>query len=178
MSAAAGAVAAERSASWRRSWLAPAAWGAGLILAGMGAASIVTGALDARIAGFAGVSLGVAALIWGGACLARGRIVAPRIAIAGMIAALVDLGALLATTGGRASVVAAASAGALLLACAALSGVESRRRAAPSPVRIVPLLLAATLVAALGTPALGAVQDAATLRSDGTVPVIDPHHGH
>ena len=123
------------------------------------------------------MSLGVAALIWGGACLAHGRVLAPRIAIAGIVIALVDLAAMLATTDGRASIVGAASAGALLLVCAALCALESRRRDAPSGVRIVPLLLAASLVAVLGTPALGAVQDAATIRDDGTVPVIS-HHGH
>lgn len=177
MSGAAGADTAQRSAAWRRSWLAPAGWGAGLIIAGIGAASVVTGPLEARFAGFVGVSLGVAALIWGGACLAHGRVLAPRIAIAGIVIALVDLAAMLATTDGRASIVGAASAGALLLVCAALCTLESRRRDAPSGVRIVPLLLAAALVAVLGTPALGAVQDAATIRDDGTVPVIS-HHGH
>ncbi len=120
MSGAAGADTAQRSAAWRRSWLAPAGWGAGLIIAGIGAASVVTGPLEARIAGVVGVSLGVAALIWGGACLAHGRVLAPRIAIAGIVIALVDLAAMLATTDGRASIVGAASAGALLLVCAAL----------------------------------------------------------
>ena len=177
MSGAAGADTAQRSAARRRSWLAPASWGAGLIIASIGAASIVTGPLHARIAGVVGVSLGVAALIWGGACLARGHVIASRVAIAGIVVALIDLAAMLATTGGHASVIGAASASTLLLVCAVLCTLESRRRDAPSGVRIVPLLLAAALVAVLGTPALGAVQDAATIRDDGTVPVIS-HHGH
>ncbi|WP_243227658.1 hypothetical protein [Microbacterium sp. CIAB417] len=42
-------------------------------------------------------------------------------------------------------------------------------------LRVGQLLAAAALIAALVTPALGAVQDGILLRDDGTVPVV-PHH--
>ena len=43
---------------------------------------------------------------------------------------------------------------------------------------MVPLLIAAAIVAVVATPALGTVQDAALQRDDGTVIVVDPHEGH
>ncbi|GAA1636189.1 hypothetical protein [Microbacterium flavum] len=185
MSAAAEAVTAttapaSRSAAIRRTGLAPAAWGAALILAGMGAAVIVSSqsGVPARAVGGLAVALGVAGIVWAGWCLSRGTVLAPRTALGGIMVSLGCVAALLATTGGRASIIAAAVVVALLLASAILTAGEMRHRAAPTGVRMAPLLIAATLVTLLATPALGAVQDAATVRSDGTIPVIDPHQGH
>lgn len=169
------------SASLFRSWAPPLAWGAGLVLAGVGAAAIVGDATSpvARGIGLVLVTLGLAALAWGAASLAQGRIVTPRAALAGVIAALVSVGAVLAATNGRASLIGAAVAVSLLLVTAGMVSAERRHPAPPSAsVRIIPLMMAAALVAVVATPALGAVQDAALLRGDGTVVVVDPHQGH
>ena len=133
------------------------------------------------------VGLGLAALVWGAACLSRGRIVTPRVALAGV--ALV--GALLAATDGRASALAGAIAVAMLVSTAAIvaaarrhprGAAAARTASAATRASIAPGLLstiaAAALVALVVTPALGAVQDAALLRDDGTTVVVDPHGGH
>lgn len=164
-----------------RSWIPPLAWGAGLVLAGMGASAIVADASTplARGIGVLFVTVALAALAWGGATLARGRVVTPRAALAVSLGAVVGLATLFAVTDGRASLVGAVAALALLLATSAMVAVD-RRNAAPvsTSVRIVPMLIAAALVAVVATPALGAVQDAALIRDDGTVIVVDPHQGH
>lgn len=163
-------------------WTIPSAWGAGLILAGMGAAAFVAAIEEpavARVVGVTMVALGLLALAWGAASLHRGRIVAPRAAIAASVAALAGLGALLVATSGRASVIGAAVATVLLTVTALLVVASRRHGAAPAAsVRMLPLLLAAVLIAVVVTPALGAVQDAALVRDDGTLVVVDPHQGH
>jgi len=164
-----------------RSWTPPLAWGAGLVLAGMGASAIVADASTplARGIGVLFVTVGLGALVWGGVSLARGRVVAPRAALAVSLGVVVGLAVLFAATDGRASLLGGAAALALLLATSALVTLERRHPAPPTAsVRIVPMLIAATLVAVVATPALGAVQDAALLRDDGTVIVVDPHQGH
>lgn len=164
-----------------RSWTPPLAWGAALIVTAVGAAAIVADDATplARSTGALLVTLGVAGLGWGAASLARGRTVAPRGALAGIITAIVSLALALATTGGRASLIGVTAAAALLLVTAMLVGAQRRHPAPPADsVRMIPLLLAAALVAVVVTPALGAVQDAALLRDDGTIVVVDPHHGH
>ncbi len=169
------------SASLFRSWAPPLAWGAGLVLAGMGAATMVGDASSplARGIGLILVALGLAALVWGAASLAQGCIVTPRAALGGVIGALVSLAAVLAATNGRASLIGAAVAVLLLLVTASMVAAERRHPAPPSAsVRVIPLMMAAALVAVVATPALGAVQDAALLRDDGTVVVVDPHQGH
>lgn len=164
-----------------RSWIPPLAWGAGLILAGMGASAIVADASTAlaRGMGVLFVAMGIAALVWGGASLSRGRVVAPRAALAVSLGAVVGLAALFVATDGRASLLGGAAALLLLLGTSMMVAVE-RRAAAPASasVRILPMLVAAALVAIVATPALGAVQDAALVRDDGTVIVVDPHQGH
>ncbi|MDP0947421.1 hypothetical protein, partial [Klebsiella pneumoniae] len=45
------------------------------------------------------------------------------------------------------------------------------------PMSVLGLLLAASVIAVVVTPALGATQDAVLIRDDGTVPVIT-HEGH
>ncbi len=162
-------------------WLAPLSWGAGLVLAALGASAIIAGApaFPPIAVGVALVALGVVALVWGGACLTRGRILAPQAALTGVLAALLSIAAVVLVTGGRASIVGAAVAVALLLVVAALSAAQLRRpTGAARSVPMIPLLIAATLIALTVTPTLGAVQDSALLRDDGTVVVIDPHEGH
>jgi len=164
-----------------RSWTPPLAWGAALIVAGIGAATLIADASTplARVTGALLVLLGLTGLGWGAVSLARGGAVAPRVALAGILASIVSLGVALVATHGRASLIGAAAATALLLVTATLVSAERRHPSAPaSSVRMIPLLLAAALVAIVVTPALGAVQDAALLQDDGTVIVVDPHQGH
>lgn len=177
---------AETSRGTSLPWLAPIAWGAGLVIAAMGASAIIadgSGVPD-RALGLGLLTLGVLSLVWGALSLAHGRIVTPRIALGAIVVALISIGALLPSSGGRASLIAAAIAVALLVVSAALIGAARRYGASSGPaaaagsVRILPLLISAALVAIVVTPALGAVQDAALLRSDGTVVVVDPHQGH
>jgi len=156
----------------------------------MGAAVMIgeDSSVIARGIAVGAVGLGLAALGWGGAVLAGGRVVAARAALAGILSALVAVGALLAASDGRVSVLGAAVAIVMLVAACGLVTVPSRHRssteasprsdAPPRPMRVVPLLIASTLVALVATPALGAVQDAALLRDDGTSVVVPAHDGH
>jgi len=179
MSAASHAAAARGAAL--RSWVVPLAWGAGLVSIGMGAAATTADGSTGPSAGL-GVALsaaGLAWLAWGAAALAAGRLPIPRTAAASTLVTVIGVAALLVTTGGRTSVLAAAVAVVMLLVVAVMVIADRRRRpGSASAIRTVPLLLAATIVAVVATPALGAVQDAALLRSDGTVIVVDPHAGH
>ncbi len=72
------------------SWPAIAAWGGGLVQLALGAGAITTeGASPAiRVAGIVLVVIGAGALGWGAATLARGRIVVPRLSIAGSLAGI------------------------------------------------------------------------------------------
>lgn len=164
-----------------RAWTVPLAWGAGLVSIGMGAAAI-TGEASSGAARGSGVVLAVAGLLWlawGAAALSAGRLLLPRTAAASTLVTVFGVAALVVLTGGRASILAAAVAVVLLLAAAVMIIADARRRVAPADaIRTVPLLLAAALVAVVATPALGAVQDAALVRPDGTVMVVDPHAGH
>jgi len=79
------------AATFTRSWPSVSAWGAGLIVAALGAGAIVRpGSEAASVAlGAGAVVLGLAALAWGGAVLATGRTLVPRAALGGSLAALV-----------------------------------------------------------------------------------------
>ena len=77
-------------------WPAVAAWGAALIQLALGAGAITApdgfgaaGAAGAWAVGLPLIALGLAGLVWGGLTLARGRVVAPRAAVAGVLAGLV-----------------------------------------------------------------------------------------
>lgn len=164
-----------------RAWIVPLAWGAGLISIGMGAAAVTAASSSVwgRGIGIVLATAGAAWLAWGAAALAAGRLPIPRTAAASTLVTVIGVAALLAATGGRASVLAAAVAIVLLLLVAVMTIAAARRGpSAPGAIRTVPLLLAAAIVAVVATPALGAVQDAALLRTDGTVIVVDPHAGH
>lgn len=164
-----------------RAWTVPLAWGAGLVSIGMGAAAI-TGEASSGAARGSGVVLAAAGLLWlawGATALSAGRLILPRTAAASTLVTVIGVAALVVLTGGRASVLAAAVTVILLLSAAVMIIADGRRRGAPAgAIRMVPLLLAAAVVAVVATPALGAVQDAALLRPDGTVMVVDPHAGH
>lgn len=167
-------------AAWRRSWATPLAWGGGLVLAGMGGAGIVRASTAATLAsGVLLVALGVGAVAWGAVSLARGRLVAPRTATAGVVIAIIAVAANVALQPARSSVLGAVAALALLVATATLVARERRHPSAPTrSAAVLPLIAAAALVAVVATPALGAVQDAASVRDDGSLVVVDPHGGH
>ena len=169
-----------RSTSRVRARMVSAAWGAALILSAQGAAAVVAASSPpfARVLGVALVATGIAGLAWGAITLSCGRVVVVRTAFAALVASIVGVGAVMAATGGRASMVAGPVAVGLLLVTAALVAADRRRGSAPGSTSVGALLLAAAVVAVVTTPALGAVQDAALLRDDGTVVVVDPHHGH
>ena len=164
-----------------RAWTVPLAWGAGLVSIGMGAAAI-TGEASSGAARGSGVVLAVAGLLWlawGAAAIFAGHCAGLDRAGIATLVTVFGVAALVVLTGGRASILAAAVAVVLLLTAAVMIITDARRRVATAgAIRTVPLLLAAALVAVVATPALGAVQDAALVRPDGTVMVVDPHAGH
>lgn len=174
------------AATFVRSWPSVSAWGAGLILAALGAGAIVgpSSGTASRGLGAGLVVVGVAALVWGGAVLALGRYVAPRTTLAGVLAGLLAASALMFVLPTHTSIVAVAAAIFLLIVVGAAVAVHVRRReregAAPrtaQPMSVWGLLLAASIIAVVVTPALGATQDAVLIRDDGSVPVIT-HEGH
>lgn len=139
-----------------------------------------------RVAGIVLVVIGAAAIGWGAATLARGRLVVPRVAVAGSLAGVLSASAAMALNPTRVSVFAVAAASALLIAAALGAAITLRRAteparlratvATPSPdaagassgasgrvgtasgARLVELFVAALLVAAVVTPALAATE--------------------
>ncbi|MFJ4039384.1 hypothetical protein ACIPVB_15065 [Microbacterium sp. NPDC090007] len=174
------------AATFTRSWPSVSAWGAGLIVAALGAGAIVradSGAA-ARGLGIGMVVLGVAGLAWGAAALSTGRIVLPRVALIGVITALAATAALIFLAPAHTSIIGVAAASVLLVVVGATAATHLRRGRTgspadrtPRPMSVLGLVVAAAVVAVLVTPALGATQDAVLLREDGTVPVIS-HEGH
>ena len=173
------------AATFVRSWPSVSAWGAGLIVAALGAGAIVGPGSGAASRGLGAglVVLGVAALVWGGAVLALGRLVMPRWALSGILLALLSTAALIFVLPAHTSVLAVAAAMLLLVAVGVAAAVDLRRRGrtadAPrtaQPMSVVGLLVAAAVIAVVVTPALGATQNAVLLRDDGTVPVITHDH--
>lgn len=167
------------------SWPAFAAWGGGLIQLALGAGAITgAGGIPAiRAAGILLAVIGVVAIGWGAATLARGRIVVPRLGIAGSLAGILATVATMALDPTRVSVFAVAAASALLVAVALGCALAVRRAArsrtrfpTPSPLaadassgasgrvgpaggrRLVGLVVSAVLVAGVVTPALAATE--------------------
>jgi hypothetical protein len=145
-------------------WAAIAAWGGGLIQLALGAGAI-TGAgegLAVRAAGILLAAIGAAAIGWGAVTLARGRVAVPRLGIAGSLAGIVAAATAMALDPTRTSVFAVAATTALLvvvaLGCArALRAVPGRTTDAGHP-RLLGLVVAAVVVAAVVTPALAATE--------------------
>lgn len=171
------------AATFVRSWPSVSAWGAGLILAALGAGAIVgpsSGAVS-RGLGAGLVVLGVGALVWGGAVLALGRLIAPRATLGGVLVGILLAAALMFVLPTHTSILAIAAAAVLLIVVGAAVAGRVRRRAdtaprAAQPMSVWGLLLAASIIAVVVTPALGATQDAVLIRDDGTVPVITHDH--
>lgn len=173
------------AATFVRSWPSVSAWGAGLILAALGAGAIVGPSSGAASRGLGAglVVLGVAALVWGGAALALGRLVFPRATLAGVVTGLLASSALMFVLPSHTSVIAVAAAWLLLIGVGAGIAPTLRRRgraeSTPStaqPMSVWGLLLAASIIAVVVTPALGSAQDAVLIRDDGSVPVITHDH--
>ena len=160
------------------SWAAVAAWGAGLIELALGAGALSQGGA-ARGAGILLLALGAAGLVWGAATLARGRIVVPRAGVAGAFAGIAANTIAFAADPVRTSILATAAAMALLvtiaLACASVVRARSRGTDA-APPRIWAILVAATVVAALVTPALGATEAGRSATGHGGHEFVDPGH--
>jgi hypothetical protein len=173
------------AATFVRSWPSVSAWGAGLILAALGAGAITgpnSGAAS-RGLGAGLVVLGVAALVWGGAVLALGRLVAPRATLVGVLAGLLTSTALVFVLPSHTSVIAVAAAALLLIVVGAAVAARVRRRGragedprAAQPISVLGLMVAASVIAVVVTPALGATQDAVLIGDDGTVPVVTHDH--
>jgi hypothetical protein len=179
---AASAVAAPR-AGFTATWPAVAAWATGLVEAALGAGAIVGPYAEASsaVVGALLVATGLVTLVWGGAVLALGRLVAPRAALGGGMLGVVLLLALLLLAPTRTSVLAAAIAMAMSLVaqgfCAAVvRRHRDRRRELDAARSVAGFLLAAAVLSAVVTPALGATQDAVIQGQDGTVPVVSHHH--
>lgn len=164
------------------SWPAVAAWGAGLILAALGAGAVAgpSATPAGRGAGVLLFTLGLAWLAWGTACLIRARVMMPRVVVAGAVAAVLLAAALLLLAPAHTSVYAVGAAMTLVLGVAATAALARRRggRAADGRAMSVwGLILAAAVLSVVVTPALGATQDAVLIRGDGTVPAVT-HDGH
>jgi hypothetical protein len=164
------------------SWPAFAAWGGGLIQLALGAGAITGVGRDPaiRAAGIFLIVIGAVAIGWGAATLARGRIVVPRLSIAGSLAGILTTAATMALDPTRVSVFAVAAASALLVVVALGCALALRRASHPPRLpdaarpRLIGLLVAALLVAGVVTPAL-----AATNAGQHAVPhgeMIEPGH--
>ena len=148
------------------SWTAFAAWGGGLIQLALGAGAItgVGGGPAIRVAGIFLTVIGVVAIGWGAATLARGRIVVPRLGIAGSLAGILATAAAMSLDPTRVSVFAVAAASALLVAVALRCAWALRRASRPTTTRdaarprLIGLFVGALLVAGVVTPALAATE--------------------
>lgn len=146
---------------WTASWPPLAAWGAGLILLALGAGAL-TGAQPRGLSLISGASLvvlGASALAWGALSLARGRVVTPRAALAGVLTGMVAAAVAIASDPERVSIIATSAALALLVIVGIACGLTVRRGSAPTArYGVWGLLVGAFLVAGLVTPALGATE--------------------
>jgi hypothetical protein len=160
-------------------WAAVAAWGAALIELALGAGALPQDGA-ARGAGIALLVLGAGGLAWGAATLARGRIVVPRAGVAGALSGIAALVVAFTSDPVRTSVLATAAAITLLvtiaLACASVLRARSRGTTAAAPPRVWAILIAATVVAALVTPALGATEAGRNATGHGGHQLVDPGH--
>jgi hypothetical protein len=164
------------------SWPAVAAWGAGLILAALGAGGVVGPDASAATRGVGVLlfSLGLAWLAWGTASIARGRILVPGLVLGGAVAGMLLGATLLVLSPAHTSVFAVGAAMVLILVTGTYAARARRRRersATPRAMSVWGLILAAAVLSVVVTPALGATQDAVLIRGDGTVPV-GTHDGH
>jgi hypothetical protein len=144
------------------SWPAVAAWGAALLQLALGAGALIGagGGIELGALGVVLVILGAGGLVWGAAALTRGRIVVPRVGVAGALGGIAAVTAALALDPVRTSVVAVAAVSVLLIAAGIGCGISLRRSARPMPGRtgLLGLFVAAVLVAGVVTPALGATE--------------------
>jgi hypothetical protein len=144
-------------------WPAVVAWGAALIHLALGAGAI-TAPDGMQPVGVPLVALGTTALVWGAVGLARGRLIAPRAGVAGVVAGIVLGGVALWSDPVRTSIAAVAIEWLLLLTVGFACGRALRRardghRAPDAAGRgLVGLFIAAVLVAGVVTPALGATE--------------------
>ncbi|MEU1972946.1 hypothetical protein ABZ477_14930 [Microbacterium sp. NPDC019599] len=137
---------------------AVAAWGAGLIQLALGA-GVLTASDGGRAVGVPLVLLGSASIAWGAAALARGRVIAPRASVAGVLSGIAATAVAVWVDPARTSVIAAGAASLLLLAVGIVCGRAIRGRGTDAaPPRVGALLLAAVLVAGVVTPALAATE--------------------
>ncbi len=150
------------------SWAAIAAWGGGLVQLALGAGAVTAtdGSPAIRVAGFVLIVMGAAAIGWGAATLARGRIVVPRLVVGGSLAGILSA---VATMTARSSADQRVRRGGGIRS-ADRRGARQRARAAPgrSPgsgtatdaarPRLVGLVVGAVLVAGVVTPALAATE--------------------
>ena len=166
------------------SWPAVAAWGGGLVQLALGAGAITAaeGGLAIRVVGILLALIGAAAIGWGAATLARGRLIVPRLSIAGSLAGILTATVAMSLDPTRVSVFAVAAGTILLVAVAfgcarTLRGDRSRARGTDAGRgRLVGLVVAAVLVAGVVTPAL-----AATEAGQHAVPhgqMTEPGHHH
>jgi len=162
-------------------WPAVTAWGAGLVQIALGAGA-VTGS-TVQPAGLPLIALGLLALAWGATALARGRVIAPRAGVAGALAGLIAGALALAADPARTSILAVAAASVLVVAVAigcgrALRATQRTTASAPPKPRLAGFFVAAVVVAAVITPALGATE-AGRLAPDHSVHggvIEEPHH--
>ncbi|GAA1918005.1 hypothetical protein GCM10009775_08240 [Microbacterium aoyamense] len=166
-------LATTRSAS--PAWTSVAAWGAGLIELALGAGALTSG--DSPWGwGVILIALGVAGLVWGAATLARGHLLAPRTGVAGALASLVAVVAILVLDPARTSVVTVGAASVLLVAVALSCARQSRRRTDAAPPRLWVLFAAAVIVAGIVTPALGATEAGLLAPDHSDHGIVDPGH--
>lgn len=150
------------------SWPAFAAWGGGLIQLALGAGAIMGAGEGAaiRAAGILLAVIGAVAIGWGAVTLTRGRIVVPRVGIAGSLAGILAASVAMTLDPTRTSVFAVAAASVLLvvvaLGCALAvrrnGGVTTRSRADAARPRLIGVVVGALLVAGVVTPALAATE--------------------
>lgn len=164
---------------------AVAAWGAGLIQLALGAGGLIgaetaMGSGIARGAGLVLVVLGAGGVAWGVAVLLHARAVLARAGIAGVLAGLGALTALLVAQPARTSVIAVAAASALLIVVAFACGLRLRARKKDgtdaAPLRLRAVIVAAVVVAAVVTPALGTTEAAQLAPDHGTHGVVETGH--
>lgn len=174
-----------------RSWPSLAAVGAGLIQLAI-AAGVVTGAGGESRAAGPGVLaavllvLGPAALGWAALVLMRGRIVGARLGMAGALAGILTLTAMLMVEPARTSILAVGVAIAMLVVVGAACAFHARRtaRAADPAVAqrtarasVLGVLIGAAVVGALVTPALASTE-AGQLAPSHSEHLVDPGHEH
>ncbi|KAA9105023.1 hypothetical protein [Microbacterium rhizomatis] len=164
------------------SWPAVAAWGAGLLQLALGAGAL-TGAGGKVWLGVAGatlVILGAGELVWGAAALARGRIVVPRVGVAGALVGIVAATATLMLDPERTSILAVAATSLLLISVGVGCGIALRRGLPGGDVRtgLLGLFVAAVLVAGVVTPALGATEAGRNAPSHSGHDLVFNEHQH